>query len=322
VNHRVFVSVVGLTSLAILACQNEESGGAEPGAAGSPTRAGTAGSTGAGGIVVTAGGAGGVPSTGGTPAASGASGSAGTLGVGGTASAEFSLLFRDDFDSLDTGRWQLMTHSWSGNLAKFAANTVIVNGGFLTMTLLDAPPGTVDGGEAKSFLGAEVRSLATLTYGKVRSRLKFASGSAVVSAMVTIYTPWPADNWNELDIECLGADPTHVQFNTMVYTGALPAPSTPVAPTPDPYMHAFGFEASSDFHIQQMEWTPDAAVFSVDDVPVYTWSNRIELMNLPQNVLLTIWASSSAAWAGAVNGTTSGASAVVDWIELYQYTGN
>ncbi len=187
------------------------------------------------------------------------------------------------------------------------------------MTLVSAPEGTTDGGEAKTFLGAEVRSVATLTYGRVRARMRLAKGSAVVSSLVTIYTPWPADNWNELDIECLGKDPTSVQFNTMVYTGALPAPSTPVAPTADPLIQALGFDSSSEFHEYQIEWTPEGAVFSVDDIPAYTWTERIDLMTLPQNVLLTIWASSSATWAGAVDETTLGASSVVDWIELYQY---
>ncbi len=74
----------------------------------------------------------------GTPPASGSGGNvAGTSGSGGSGSGGvagsgrdrwanpgtggsgdgFSLLFRDDFDGLDTGRWQLMTHSWAGNLA-------------------------------------------------------------------------------------------------------------------------------------------------------------------------------------------------------------
>lgn|GEM_PF-4158188 len=49
------------------------------------------------------------------------------------------------------------------------------------------------------------------------------------------------------------------------------------------------------------------------------WSSRIELMNLPQNILLTIWASNSASWAGAVDGTTVGSKAVYDWVEVYEY---
>lgn len=240
-----------------------------------------------------------------------------------TAPAEgpFSLLFRDDFDTLDTSRWQLMTHSWGGNLALFSTQSPSVENGQLSLRLLDAPAGTMDGGEVKPFLGAEVRSRATLTYGRVRARAKFARAPAVVSALVTIYTPWPADDWNELDIECLGQDPSKAQFNAQVYTGPpTQAPvTTSVSPTQDPHLEALGFDASEDFHEYAMEWTPAGATFWVDGELRYTWTERIELMTRPQNVLLTIWASGSPGWAGAVTEETSGATAVYDWVELWTY---
>jgi beta-glucanase (GH16 family) len=212
-----------------------------------------------------------------------------------------------------------MTHSWQGNLAQFGAESVAFSDGFLHLTLLDAPSGVIVDGETKTFLGAELRSVATVTYGKIRTRARFAKGSAVVSALVSIYTPWPADNWNELDIECLGAHPSEVQFNTMVYTGDLPAAETPVAPTQFPQLRSLGFDSSVDFHVYEIEWTPDSVVFLVDDAVVYEWNSRIDLMTLPQNILLTIWASGSPDWAGSVNATTSGAVASYDWLELYQY---
>src|SRR5690606_31876162 len=132
----------------------------------------------------------------------------------------FALSFGDEFDSLDSARWQLMTHPWGGSLALFSPEPARGEQGLLALTLLAAPEGTGDDrGEAKRYLRSEVRSRDTLTYGRVRARVKFAKAPAVVSALVTIYTPWPADDWNELDIEALGADPTEVQFNAQVYTG-------------------------------------------------------------------------------------------------------
>jgi endo-1,3-1,4-beta-glycanase ExoK len=257
-------------------------------------------------------------------ASGGSSGSAGASGGSAGTSGEgtFELLFRDDFDSLDRTRWQLMTHSWDTNLALFSDETVEVKNGELTIRLLPAPEGAVDSaGAAKRFLGAEVRSRDTLTYGRVRARAKLARGSAVVSSLVTIYTPWPADDWNELDIECLGAAPDKVQFNAMVYTGP---PTTPpvtqsVTPTQDPYMETLGFDASADYHVYEIEWTPAGAKFSIDGELRYTWTRHIALMKRAQNVLVTIWASSSAAWAGAVTDETATAFASYDWIELYRH---
>jgi len=234
----------------------------------------------------------------------------------------FTLLYRDDFDSLDTSRWQLMTHSWGGNLALFSSQSVKVDDGLLSLTLVEAPAGTVDGGEEKPFLGAEVRSVDTLTYGRVRARARFARGSAVVSSLVTIYTPWPADNWNELDIEALGKDSRQLQFNTMVYTGPelTPPVANSVTPTQDPLLVDFNFDVSADFHIYTIEWTPDGAWFWVDDELVREWAEHIDLMDLPQNVLLTIWASGSPGWAGPVTEETLGATATYDWVELSQFT--
>jgi len=235
---------------------------------------------------------------------------------------EFSLLYRDDFDTLDASRWQLMTHSWDSNLALFSSTTAAVEDGTLKIRLLPAPSGTVDdSGTAKPFLGAEVRSRDTLTYGRVRARAKFASGSAVVSSLVTIYTPWPADDWNELDIEYLGAKPSSMQFNAQVYLGppTTPPVTTPVSPTQDVMNSALGFDASADFHTYEIEWTPAGARFSIDGAAVQTWTRNIERMKLAQNVLLTIWASSSSAWAGPVNEDTSKAVAAYDWVELYRY---
>jgi hypothetical protein len=68
-----------------------------------------------------------------------------------------------------------------------------------------------------------------------------------------------------------------------------------------------------------MEWTPAGAFFYVDDVLMHSWNQHIDLMNLPQNVLLTIWASNSASWAGAVGENTVGAVASYDWVELWSY---
>jgi len=151
--------------------------------------------------------------------------------------------------------------------------------------------------------------------------MRFARGSAVVSSLVTIYTPWPADNWNELDIECLGKDPSHTQFNTMVYTGppVTPPVSTSVTPTQDPELVDLGFDPSADFHVYTIEWTPAGAHFLVDEVDRHTWTTHIDLMGLPQNVLMTIWASSSVDWAGAVSDATGQAVAVYDWLELYRF---
>lgn len=191
----------------------------------------------------------------------------------------------------------------------------------MTLELLPAPSNLVVDGETKQFYGAEVRSVQTIRYGRVTARAKFAKGSAVVSSLVTIYTPWPADNWNELDIETLGKDTGQIQYNAMIYDGppvAMPVTQS-VAPTQFPALKPLGFDSSADFHTYTIQWTPASAEFYVDDVLQHVWTDKIDLMTLPQNILLTIWASDSDDWAGPVQADTANAKAVYDWIEVYEY---
>lgn len=50
-------------------------------------------------------------------------------------------------------------------------------------------------------------------------------------------------------------------------------------------------------------------------------ATEIGRMTLPQNILLTIWASSSAAWAGPIVEDSAPTSADYDWIRVYRWHG-
>lgn len=266
---------------------------------------------------------GGVNATGATTGGNAARTSGGTASQGGGAgssaaggSGSFVLAWEDDFNALDPSAWQLMTHSWDGNLAQFSANNVSVASGVLSIQLTTAANDT-----AKPYRGVEMRSIKTLTRGKVSARIRFAKGSGVISALVTIYTPWPADNWNEIDIEHLGKTPTSSQLNCMVYTGApvTPPVTQSVSPTQDPLIVSPGFDAETAFHQYDIEWTDTAVRTLMDGVLMRTWTKEVSRMTLPQNILFTIWASSSADWAGALTSNSAPTSADIDWIRVYDW---
>ena len=342
-----------------LACNSGE-GSEHAGGAGESARAGASGSSGAGastsgvsgvsasgaaGSAATAGaaqaGAGGdTAASGGTPSGSSGSGTSGssagaTLGGGagmsagaggaggagaggGGAGDGFTLAWQDDFDTLDTSRWALQTFSWDGNLAQFSTENASVANGILSIALTPEPSDT-----AKPYRGVELRSIPTVTYGKVEARLRFAKGSGVISALVLIYTPWPADDWNEIDIEHLGKTSDTAQLNCQVYTGA---PTTPpvtqsVSPTQDPLIAPLGFDAEGDFHLYTVEWTPVEVRFKADGALLRTWTTQIARMKLPQNILFTIWASGAADWAGPITAESAPTTADIDWIKVYSYAG-
>jgi beta-glucanase (GH16 family) len=229
------------------------------------------------------------------------------------------LAWQDDFDKFDSTLWALQTHSWDGNLAQFSTANATVADGKVTINLT---PESTD--SAKPYRGVEMRSRKTVTYGKVEARIRFAKGSGVVSGFVTIYTPWPADDWNEIDFEHLGKAPTKFQSSCQVYTGpAMQKPvTTSVTPRRFEEYHELGFDAEADFHVYSAEWTPTDVKFIVDGKVMRTWNDEIARMKLPQNILFTIWASNSSGWAGPINETTAPTSAEMDWIKVYDYQAN
>lgn len=263
-----------------------------------------------------AGGAGGGSS--GAPAGAAGETSSATGGTAGASPATFTLAWQDEFDTLDSSLWQLMTHSWDGNLAQFSSSNTSIADGILSIHLTPEPTDTI-----KPYRGVELRSVRTLSYGKVEASIRFARGSGVVSGLVLIYTPWPADDWNEIDIEHLGRNAEAVQLNCQVYEGP---PTTPpvtqsVVPTRYEQITPLPFDAQDGFHTYTIEWTPAEVRFEADGVLLRTWDSQIARMKLPQNVLFTIWASNAASWAGAIQPDSAPTSAQIDWIRVYEWQG-
>ena len=236
-------------------------------------------------------------------------------GAGG--SDPFVLSWQDDFDALDSSAWQLQTFTFGGNLAQFSTENASVANGLLTMKLTPNPASPTE-----PYNGVEMRSTKTLRYGKVSARMRFAAGSGVVSGLVLFYTPFPNCNWNEIDIEHLGDSAMTSQLNAQVFLGTPAANcTTSVSPTQDPQVVNLGANAETDFHQYDIEWTPAGVKYFIDGTLLRTWTTHIDLLQLPETILLTIWASSAASWAGPITPTSAPTSADVDWIRVYDWNG-
>ena len=249
--------------------------------------------------------------TGGTGTGGSGTGGSGTGGTAGCPGASFQLAWEDDFDTIDSSRWQFMTHSLG--LAQFTGDNASVSNGIVTLSLTDAPAGS-----ALPYRGVEMRSTSTRTYGKVESSIRFAAGAGVVSALVLIYTPWPPLDWNEIDIESLGKSTNQLQFNTMIF---IPPGDVIADHLQYPQVATLGFDATAESHTYGIEWVPGEVRFLVNGAVLHTATEEMSRMMLPQNILLTIWASDSAAWAGAVNDDTAPTTVQCDWIRVCDYTG-
>lgn len=236
-------------------------------------------------------------------------------GQGGTTEGPFVLAWQDDFDKLDASAWQAQTFTFDGNEAQFSTQNATASNGVLTISLTAAPSGA-----SKPYLGVELRSAKTLTYGKVSTRMRFATGSGVVSGLVLFYTPFPNCDWNEIDIEHLGKSSNSSQLNAQVFLGTPdPNCTTSVAATQDPQIVDLGFNAETDFHLYDIEWTPSGVNYLIDGALLRTWTANIARLKLPATILLTIWASNASSWAGPLDSTSAPTSAEVDWIKVYDY---
>jgi len=251
----------------------------------------------------------------GTGGSQGTGGGAGGLDGGGD---QFVLSWQDDFDTLDSSAWQLQNFTFGGNAAQFTPQNAAVANGILTISLTANPNSTTE-----PYWGVEMRSAKTLTYGKVSARMRFATGSGVVSGLVLFYTPYPNCNWNEIDIEHLGASSDTSQLSCQVYLGTpVPNCTTSVTPSADPLVVNLGVNAEADFHQYDIEWTPAGVSTFIDGKLLRTWTAHANLLNLPATVLFTIWASTAASWAGPLTATSAPTSADVDWIKVYDWTGH
>lgn len=254
--------------------------------------------------------------TGGSPGSGGVSGSS-DAGLDGAADP-FVLSWQDDFNTLDASAWQLENFTYAGNEAQFTPQNATVANGILTISLTSNPNSTTE-----PYWGVEMRSAKTLTYGKVSARMRFAAGSGVVSGLVLFYTPYPNCNWNEIDIEHLGDSSNTSQLNCQVYLGTPVTNCTAsVSPTQDPEVVDLGIDAETDFHQYDIEWTPAGVSTFIDGRLLRTWTAHADLLDLPETVLFTIWASSAASWAGALTSTSAPTSADIDWIKVYSWTGS
>ncbi len=129
-----------------------------------------------------------------------------------------------------------------------------------------------------------------------------------------VKVPNPHD---EIDIEFLGKDTTHVQFNFFV-NGA----------GGNEFMYDLGFDASEEFHEYGFRWLPDSITWFVDGKPVYkvttdktaTEGKNLRIVDaLPQTagkMLANYWCGNERAWGwmGKYDGNVKDNGSVYQWI--------
>ena len=164
-----------------------------------------------------------------------------------------------------------------------------------------------------TFYGAELTGVEQYKYGRFEARMKMAAISGSVSSMFLNYdNSWMKEYepWNEIDIEVLGKDPTSWQSN-IITREAEPSIKNNTSSESKP-LHAFGFDATQEFHLYAIVWTPEYVAWEIDSVEVrrdtlgmsrgtHTDADQVKFLTEKETLRFNLWVSKSAGWTGKWN---------------------
>nr|MCR5491792.1 family 16 glycosylhydrolase [Bacilli bacterium] len=183
----------------------------------------------------------------------------------------------------------------------WSAGNLTYSEGKMHLAIKDEKKSAWIDGASKEFdhTGAEARTHHHYGYGDFEVRMKPTDVVGSVSSFFTCTGNYDTVNgvpnpWDEVDIEFLGKDTTHVQFNYFVNgVGG------------HEHMHDLGFDASKEFHNYGYRWSKDAITWFVDGNPVYqvTASDRNPLPATPGRIMTNYWPSSAVGWSGKYSGS-------------------
>ena len=137
--------------------------------------------------------------------------------------------------------------------------------------------------------GAEIRTTQGYLYGYFGGRMKTFKRSGTVQSIFTYNGGHYI--WDEIDIEFLGKDTTHVQFN--YYSNGQGGHE---------YWYDLGFDSSEDFHDYGFRWEADCITWYVDFKPVYAVEAKLGQWG---RFFVNVWA---------------GQPSVYDWLSKYNPT--
>ena len=147
------------------------------------------------------------------------------------------------------------------------------------------------------YYGGELRSTDHFHYGDYEITMKPEAKKGTCTSFFIYTGPSETDeNGNpnphdEIDIEFVGKDTTHVQFNYFVNGKGG-----------NEYKYDLGFDASKEFHTYGFRWAEDYITWYVDGVPVYRVdeTSRKPLPSTPGRIMMNYWCGTLVAspWMG------------------------
>ena len=153
------------------------------------------------------------------------------------------------------------------------------------------------------YTGAEYRTKEYFGYGFYQVSMKPIKNDGVVSSFFTYTGPSDGTPWDEIDIEFLGKDTTHVQFN--YYVNGRGGHEK---------WYNLGFDASKSYHTYGFNWYEGGITWYVDGNPVYTVTSATDAIpSHPSKIMMNVWNGVGVDdWLNHYNGKTP-LHAYYDW---------
>ena len=182
------------------------------------------------------------------------------------------------------------------------------------------------------YYGAELTGKEHFTYGRFEARMKMAAFPGTVTSMFLNYDlSWKkgTEPWNEIDIEVLGKSKIKWQSNIITREGDPSISDNTVTEQ----KHNFGFDATEDFHLYGIIWTPEYVAWEIDSVEVrrvnadvkngsHADSNQVAFLTKEESLRFNFWASQTPSWTGAFTGEELADGPQIQWIDyvrVYSY---
>ena len=180
-----------------------------------------------------------------------------------------------------------------------------------------------------TFYGCELTGKEQFKYGRFEAKMKMAAISGTVSSMFLYYDNSYLNGeepWNEIDIEILGKDPTQWQSNIITREGN---PSIKKNTTSE-VIHPFNYDATNEFHLYAIIWTPEYIAWEVDSVEVRRDTlgmsrganadgDQVKFMTEQQTLRFNLWASKTPSWTGKFTGIGLPIEQQIDYVRAYSY---
>ena len=204
------------------------------------------------------------------------------------------------------------------------SHNVVYENGIMRLGITEEEASTwLDGQDVLfNYTAGEARTQNYYHYGDYAVSMKPSANPGTASTFFTCTGPYDLKNGtpnahDEIDIEFLGKDTTHVQFNFFVDGKGG-----------NEYMHELGFDASEGFHTYGFRWAEDSITWFVDGKPVYkvtTDTSVTEAKNLriveklpstAGRILANYWCGNERAWGwmGEYKGSVNDNGTEYQWI--------